>query len=239
MSENQSDTLQQQDENVVETTQGSGNASNWLQGNLMYIVGGVIAIVLVIFGIKWYSSNMEEKEQVASLALSRVKTYYDAGEWQKALDGDPNKKVRNETIIGLKSIVDEYESTSAGKSAALYAGNAFVMLKKMDEAEKYFEIASKADSKIVVVGAKSGLAGCLESKKNYKEAADIYEKLLEMADEVGGKDRYELYAGLCYEKLGDKVNSEKMYRNLLAEFENSEYAGEAKSGLVRLGMVVE
>jgi len=239
MSENQADTLQQDVGNVVVPSHGTKDASLWLQGNLKYIIVGIVGIIIVIFGIQWYSNNKSESEASAGLALSRVRTYYDAGEWQKALDGDPNKKVRNESVIGLKAIVDEYGSTSAGRSAALFAGNALIMQKKMDEAENYFEIASKADSKIVVVGAKSGLASCLEAKQNYKEAAEIYEKLLSEAEVVGGKDRFELYAGLCYEKLGDKAKSEKMYRDLLAEFESSEFAAEAKSGLVRLGTVVE
>jgi hypothetical protein len=48
-----------------------------------------------------------------------------------------------------------------------------------------------------------------------------------------------LQAALCYEKAGKADDAIRLYRSLLAEFEFSEYAADAKAGLARLGTVIE
>lgn len=215
------------------------DAKNWVEKNLMLIVAVIAGVAVLIGGYAWYSKYSAENEELASLALSRVKSYYEAGDYQKALNGDPSKTVRGEQVIGLQAIVDEYGGTNASKVASLYAGNALLALNKASEAESYFDKASGSSSEIVAVGGKSGVAACKEQAGDYQSAAGIYEGMISQAEKTGSKDRTLLMAGLSYEKAGNKEKAEKMYRDLLAEFENSELVGEAKSGLVRIGTVLD
>lgn len=198
------------------------------------------AALAVIVGIFFFMKHLNEKKRMeASAALSRIMPMYEQGDYMKALTGDGVPPVLGQKVLGLKALVEEYGSTPAGKLAALYAGDAFLALNKAGEAKTYYEKASEADSDYLKRGANAGLGACLENVKNYKEAADYYLKAAEMSEEPGIKSRYTYYSGLCYEKLGDKTNAEKMYREVLDVRQMNEFTGFAKSALIRLGMIIE
>jgi tetratricopeptide (TPR) repeat protein len=214
----------------------------YVDQNSKKIIGISIAVVIavalffVIRGI--VQKNQEEDRQQASVTLTRILPYYQANDCQKALYGDPTKTVRNQKIIGLVEIVDKYKGTKQGKIAALYAGNCFLTLNKTDKAIEYFDIALDSPSQIVMEGASAGLGKSNELKGNYKDAASNYEKASGYSITYGAKDRYQFYAGLCYEKLGEKDKAEKIYREIV-NANRSEFVGPAKTGLVRLGTIIE
>jgi len=210
-----------------------------ITGNRNAVIGSVIAVILIVTGVWYYRSVQAEKSAEASLALSRIMPYVEAGDIQKALQGDPTKKVRGNDIIGLIAIVDQYESTEAGKTAALHAANAQLSTKNFSEAERLFDIATGSSSPFVKASAQAGMASTKEAQNQFSDAASLYEKAVAMSEESGNKDKYQYYAALCYEKAGNKESAKTMYENLLAEFEFSEFAGEAKAGLTRIGMVVD
>lgn len=228
----------------IEESSGSSEASGGalkgrVSGNRNATLIAVAVALIAIVGFWLYRSSDFGDSPEASLALSRIMPYVEAGDMQKALNGDPTKKVRGEDVLGLAAIVDQYSSSHAGKTAALHAAIASLSLKKTDDAKRYFEIAEGSSSSYVAAGAQAGLASVKESEGDYVGAAELYEKAVVSSENSGAKDKYEYYAGMCYEKSGDKVKAQKMYENLLAEFEFSEFAGEAKAGLTRLGIVVE
>ncbi|MDW8075069.1 MAG: tetratricopeptide repeat protein [Bacteroidota bacterium] len=203
---------------------------------------GTIGIGIVLVGIAlfaWWRSIQQEQEQEASLALSRVLPYIEAQQYDAALNGDPKKTVRGEPIQGLLAIADTYGGTAAGKAAALYAGHIYLERQRYDEAERYFEQAEASSSTVVRIGALAGLAVCKEQRKQFQEAAQLYERLTAETESTGMKDKYTLFAAQCYEKAGDTEQAIRLYKALLAEFEFSEYAADAKAGLVRLGMVID
>lgn len=231
----------QEQPEVISTTAELNTSSKKerVLGNRNAIIGAIVVVLLAIVGVTYYRSVKTEKEAEASLALSRIMPYVEAGDMQKALQGDPVKKVRGNDISGLISIVDQYESTGAGKTAALHAAIASVALKNYSDAERFFDIASGSESQYVSASAQAGMAAVKEAQGQYADAATLYEKATSLSEKNGNKDKYEYYAGLCYEKAGNKESAKNMYENLLAEFEFSEFAGEAKAGLTRLGIVVD
>lgn len=230
-------TQAQPDENKVVKLQ------QWIEQNskkVMIISIAVIAVTVGFFVIKGIiEKNNEEKNLKSSVALNRVLQYFSSGDYQKALDGDPNATVRGEKIIGLKAIADEYSGYDAGKIAALYAGNCLIMMNRHSEAEKYFDIASGSDSKMLQMGAYAGLGSVDEVKGDFNSALKNYEKATELAGNDDSKFRYTYYTGLCYEKINNKQKAEEMYRYILDEAKNSEFIRFAKMGLVRIGTIIE
>gem|GEM_PF-244179 len=203
---------------------------------------GVLALVVVGLAVAAYAlwhSWAQEREAEASLALSRVLPYLEAQQYDEALNGDPKKTVRGEPVQGLLAIADTYSGTAAGKTAALYAGHIYFDRKRYQEAERYFEQAEGSDAPLVRIGAIAGRAACKEQQNQLAEAAALYESILPDAEQIGAKDKYTLFAAQCYEKAGNKDQAIGLYKALLAEFEFSEYAADAKAGLARLGTVVE
>jgi len=233
-------------ESTIETTENGWNVREEIpeQDALIaklkmfgYVLVGILAIG---FGYYFYSGMQETTNEEAMTALSRISSYYETGQFQKALDGDPARSIRGGKVMGLKAIVSEYGGTPAGAFAALYAGTSLLNIGKYSEAMPYFESAAGRDDQTVSAGGKAGLAACKEELKNYEEAATLYESA------AGAKDsplyeRYALFAALNYEKAtagGSGSAKEKaitIMKGLVAKNSGSDYTNEAKMGLARLG----
>ena len=208
--------------------------------NNKYLVIGLCAgIILVIAVVLIFFTNKDAKENEASLVLSRVMPYFSNSNFELALNGEPKVKIRGESVVGMLGIVDKYAGTASGKLAALYVGNIYLFQNKFKEAEEYFDIALKANSKLVQTGANAGLGACLESKNKFEEAAEYYEVASKLAVDDGTVDRYLYYTGLCYEKAKKSSEAEKYYREIVNKNQFSEFLNSAKSGLIRIGTIIE
>lgn len=230
------------EQNINEETPQKGRLQLFIEENQKAINIGaiaVIALVVIIFVVRYFvSKSEEEKENKASVAISRILPYIENAEYEIALRGDKTKKVRGEDVIGLIEIVKKYKGVPQSYVAAVYAGNCYLQLEKYQEAIEYFKIALGSKSSIVLEGASAGLGVCYESLNNYSEAAKYYEMASNYALPVGVKDRYMYFQALCLEKLGDKKKAEKVFRTIIGN-NQSEFVGFAKAGLVRLGTIIE
>lgn len=196
----------------------------------------VIALVAVLIYMR-YTANQNEIK--ASTLMTRVVSYYEDGDFDKALNGDPEKTYLGEKVFGLKYIADEFKSTSQGKIASLYTATIYVSQGDYDNALNYFETASKSDADIIKMGGMAGIASVNEYKGNLSEAAQNYITAAQLAEDDNTKSRYLFYAGLCFEKSGDNANAEKNYRTLIEENQLTEFTPMAKSGLIRIGTIIE
>lgn len=220
-------------QDIVERSQG------FLQKNRILLIAAAAAIVIVVAAIFIFVNARNTAENEASLALSRIMPVYQQNDLEKALNGDPAMLIRGTALQGLRSIADQYESTDAGKVAALLAGNALVATQKPSEALKYFDIASSAGADDIKAGAAAGVGTCNEFEGKFDEAANNYEKASQLAPLDAVKSRYQYYAAICYEKVGNKEKALELYKSLVDEFQMTEFAASAKKGLVRLGTIIE
>lgn len=198
---------------------------------------GLVAVIAIV-SIFWFRSS-SEKEEKASLYLSRIMPDYDSGNYELALKGDKNKKVRGESVYGLEYIANEYGGTESGKIAALYAGKCFMELDKNNKALEYFEIASESNSAVIKQGAFTAIATIYEQQNKPKNAAEMYYKAASFAIEKEVKARLLLYSAMNYAKAKDKENAIKNYREVIGLYEFSEYGDLAKMGLTELGIVID
>jgi len=200
-----------------------------------------LAVVIALIGIFYYYSYTSVKNaEKAATALSRIRPYFEQGEFSRALHGrDSVPAVRGESVPGLVDIVDSYGSTVSGRLAAMFAGEAFLNLNDYENANTYFTKATGSKSDLVKVGAFAGLGICYEKEENYKEAIKQYERASQLAEVPSMKGRYILYSALCYEKLGENQKAEELFRDLVNDRDYLEFANIAKSGLIRLGTIIE
>lgn len=215
------------------------STNQFITSKIKLVAAGALVVILGAAAVIYYISSSKESATQASLELSRTMGYYEAGDWVKALEGDPSKQVRGEAVIGLKAILDEYGGSESGKTAAFYAGTALVQQQKYTEAPEYFEHASSSDSPIVELGAKAGLALCKEKNGDYSSAADLYYDAANLGKSVGMEERYKFYSALNYEKSNMKDKAISIYVELSMQNSASEFAGEAKNSLARLGTIIE
>lgn len=227
------------EETNLQTSAAPSMLPDPVKKNIIYAGVAIGVVVLAVIGIFFYRNSAEKKQVEADLALSRVQNFYETGDYAKALNGDPSLIMGGQSVIGLKKIAKDYEGTEPGKLAALYAGNALAIQNNYTEAQEYYTIAEGADADLTKMGAMAGLAAVKDKAGQYKDAAELYKKAADIADKTGNKEFYQLSAALLYEKANDKNEAIKLYREIVASNEFSEFAGEAKAGILRLGETLE
>lgn len=225
------------EEQIEQTPENT--SSNFFTTTLGKIAIVVVLLVVSISGVLYWQSLQKENAQKASLALSRIRTYYESGDYQRALNGDPGAQIRGESIQGLSSIVSEYGSTASGKTAAYYAGVAYVNLKKYSEATAMFEKASGSESDVVKAGALAGLAVIAEHNNNFASASEQYVKASGLAQDDVSKARFLYFSAICLEKISKKEEAISQFKEVVNKYSQTEYAGDSKAGLVRLGTIID
>jgi tetratricopeptide (TPR) repeat protein len=214
-------------------------SSNFIQKNSTLII--IISIVIIAgAGIGIFMQNKAEEDNLkASQMLTRVLPYLESGEYDKAINGDPEKMYGNQSVEGLEAIVSKYGGTDAGESATLLLGKSYLETGDFQKAENYFRKVENSGKKIIVKGAKAGLAATKEQAGNFKEAAALYGEAATLAEDEGTKLRYLYFEGLCLENSGDTAGAEEVYRKIIGTNPGSDMAANAKQGLYRLGMIIE
>jgi tetratricopeptide (TPR) repeat protein len=202
------------------------------------VLGIFLVVVLAAVGYYYYSSNQAEKaEREAAVALSKVLTEYDAGNYSVALDGGVGAD--GSEVTGLASIAEKYDDVAEGKLAALYAGNAHADGGQYDDAKRFFEMATASDASLVKSGAYAGLALVAENNNDYSTAADNYKNAAENLEEPTLKAKYLYYSALNREEAGNKDEAKKIYESIVDIAESSEFAKQSKAKLASLGTKID
>jgi len=234
--------FENQEENFGEIipTEKKTGIDGFIQKNGRMIITVSLAAIILVGLILLFRSNSAKNEANASLALSRIETFYTNGEFEIALHGsDTLPLIRGERIIGLVAIVSEYGSTKAGQRATLFAADSYFNLGDFAEAKKYYEKAIKSNIDVVKIGGLAGTAACNEKAGKLKEAADDYIKAADLVQSETLKLRYMYFGGLCYEKAGNTDLAIKAFRNIINLNKFGEFNNLAKAGIVRLGENIE
>jgi tetratricopeptide (TPR) repeat protein len=214
-------------------------SQDFVQQNKGMITVVSIVIIAIIALAYYYRVKTAEDIKEASVELSRITPLYQEGEYEKALNGDPEYTVRGENVLGLTQIAEEYSGTEQGRLAALYAGKSYLHLGDFVNAKKYFDIALDSDAELTRMGANAGLAVCYENDGSYSEAASYYEQAANLAPKSEIKYRYMYFSGLCFEKAENKQKASKLYKDIVFMSDKSQYAGEARVRLDAIGTVIE
>ncbi len=205
-----------------------GNLSAFYDVNKKNIGIAVAGLVVLVFGIWWYTQNQKTNNELASTALGSVYSYVDNNQYQIAIDGVPERK-----ITGLKTIVDKYSGTDAGNLARFYLANSYYHLGKYDEALQQFE-DFKGKDQFLVVSRLTGIAQCYEAKGNYEKAADNYEKAsVDNPKEVEAASNLNNAAN-DYMRAGKKDRALELFKKLKKDYPTSQYARDADRYIARL-----
>lgn len=93
------------------------------------IIGGVIALIVVVAGFIMYQHfYAEPREEKAQAALFKGQEYFEQDAYEQALNGD------SIGYIGFLKVADEYNGTKAANLAKAYAGICYAHLDKYEEA---------------------------------------------------------------------------------------------------------
>lgn len=205
----------------------------WIKNQKVVSYTGLGALVVVVGAVLWVSRQGANTRD-AELALARIQSYYDAGQYQKAIDGDSAKTIRGQQVRGLQAIVREYGGTNPGKLASLYLGNCYYNLGKFDEAQDAFSNAEGLKEPVLSAAAYAGEAAVAESHKKFEEAGKLFERAAGMFEGNPNSSVYIVSAARCFAQSLQVSKAIELYRRVVFEFAGTSAEETAKHALAEL-----
>ena len=148
------------------------------------IVGAVLAIILVVAGIVMYKNlYAAPREEKAQAALFKGEEYFEADQYEQALNGD------SIGYAGFLKVAEEYSGTDAANLAKAYAGICYAHLGKYEEAIKQLESFSGNDQ-MVSPAMKGTIGNCYAKLGQLDKAAST---LLQAAKEADNNSLSPIY----------------------------------------------
>lgn len=186
------------------------------------IIIGVVAILLVVAGAILYNAYVAgPREDKASTAIAKGEQYFNAEQFDKALNGD------GAGYVGFVKIASDYSSTDAGNLANLYAGLSYFNLGKYTEAVTYLEKFSPKGDAMVSPTATAALANAYAQTGNVDKDISTLKKAADMADSKADdvnnsiSPTFLLQAGKLLESQNKKDEALKLYQDIKKKYVNS------------------
>ena len=162
-------------------------------------------IVCIVLYNNFYKAPREE---AASAALAKGEVYFQAGNYETALNGD------SINYFGFNKIIDEYSGTDAANLAKAYAGLSLAQTGKYEEAIKYLEDFSGSDD-YLSASVMAATGNCYANIGKVEKAASLLAKAAKKADAQSLSPVWYKQAGILYENLGNKAEALKCYKAVL------------------------
>lgn len=140
------------------------------------IIGAVVAIVVIVVGIVAYNNYyVAPREVKAQDAIARAQAYFEADEYDMALNGDSLGSK------GFLKVAEEFSGTKTANLANAYIGICYMQQKKYEEAVKAFD-AFDADDQMVAPALKGAAGNCYAELGQLDKAVSLLQKAASEAD---------------------------------------------------------
>ena len=203
-----------QDEQLQEVNEALSGAGKWIEENsnlISWVVCGIAVVVMGIIAINNYVIKPHALE--ASNENAKAAVYFQAGDFDKALNGDDAE------CIGFEAIANEYSFYQQGKLAALYAGICYYEKGEYEEAAKYLKKFS-ADDLNIDPAANQLLGDAYVELQEYDKAAKAFEAAAKSGNELIAPMSLKK-AGIVYLHEDQKAKALKAFKTIKADYPNS------------------
>lgn len=180
---------------------------------IVIAVVAIIVLAAIIIGYVQFIRN--PRIQKANEALAKCETYFQADNYDKALNGD------GQGCIGLLKVIDEFGSTKAGNLAKLYAGQCYAQTEKWEEAKKQLESFSLQDDAIISPAALGLLGNVYANLNDNEKAVATLKKAAKLADNGSLSPIFLMQAGELLESMGKADEALKLYQEVKDNYKNS------------------
>ena len=179
------------------------------------ILIGAAVVALLVVAIVLLSNKRNSDNKNAAELLSKVIPLYEAGQFREAVDG-----IASSRVLGLKKIVSDYGSTENGETAKIYLANSYVMLGNLDLAYEEYNSYSGSNP-LFKATALAGKAGCLEVKKDFEKAADLFKDAAKVSKGNSANSEYLLKAGIDFIKIRKKEEAKSVFETIKKDYKNT------------------
>lgn len=190
-------------------------SETFIEKNKKAIIGAIAAIVIIVAGVIIYKNYIKEpKEKAANEAIFKGQNYFQAQQYELALNGD------SIDFIGFAKAAKEYSGTAAGELANYYAGICLARTGKYQEAISYLEKFDTGD-RFITPAAKAAMGNCYAYLENYEKAASLLTEAAKMSGSFSVSPIWLRQAGEIYEKMGKKAEALNAYQTIKDKYSAS------------------
>lgn len=204
--------VQQAPENIEAVTKTEAFIDKYKK-HIVYCVCAIVVVAAAIIGYTQFISK--PRAQKANEALFRCETYFQADNYDKALNGD------GQGCVGFLKVIDEYGCTDAANLAKLYAGICYAQTDKWQEAADMLEDFSLQDDAIISPTALAALGNVYANLGDNEKAIKTLLKAAKTADNASLTPTFLLQAGELYEAEGKPEKALELYQEIKNEYVNS------------------
>ena len=181
------------------------------QKQIVWVVGAILGVVVLYMAFQRF--YVEKQAQEAAAQMFPAEQYFEAEDWERALDGDGN-------YPGFDDIINDYRFTPSANLAKYYAGICCLQLGEYEEAISYLSRFKTKDiilSSIALGGIGDAYAQLDESDK----AVNFYRKAAERNSNEFTSPLYLMRAGILLENEGRLKEAGEVYERIKTEYSTS------------------
>jgi len=176
------------------------------------IIIGAVALAVVALGLILYYNNLQAENERAMTELGKVYPVYDQENYQRAIDGIPERG-----IMGLRDIAVNFKRTEAGKIATFYLANAYYHLGQYDEAYRYFDDFRGSDN-LLRASALAGKAAIYEIRGEHAQAAELFERAATRFGQTAITPENLKHAGRNYLEAGNAAKALRIFEKIQNDY---------------------
>ncbi len=201
---------------------------SFVQKNLRIIVVICVVVVVVVIAYVLGRIFINQRNQKATEALYPCEQYFQAANFEKALEGD------GQLCVGFLTVADQYSMTKTGNLAKLYAGLSYAKLGNYEEAKKYLEKFSPKNDAMISPAAMGALGNTYVQLGDAQKGAETLEKAAKKADNTVLSPLFLVQAGEIYESLGKTDKALQLYEQVKARYRASVQGSEIEKYIERV-----
>lgn len=217
-----------QDEVLIDITEVTGQAEDFLERYQKQILIVVTAIVVIVGGYLAYRNLIikpKQKEVIAQMAQA---------EWQFERDSFALALANpGAGYPGFADIVKQYAGTDGGNAALYYAGICCLNMGQFDAAISYLEDFS-ASGELTPAMKYGALGDAYAEKGDLDKALGLYKKAANETDNEVITPYYLKKVAMLSEKQGKTEDAKAAWGKIKSDYPGTPEAGDAEKCLVRL-----
>lgn len=211
--------FKKEDEQLQNVGEALSTAGQWFEKNeniITWVLTGVIIVVLGVVALNRYVIIPKGLE--AANENAKCETYFLAGDYAKALNGD------EADCLGFEEVANNYGVFKQGKLAALYAGICYFEQGEYEEAAKFLKKFNAKD--LTLNPAASQLLGdAYVELEDYAKAAHAFEAAAKSGNQMIAPMSLKK-AGIVYLEMGNKAAAKKAFTTIKNDFALSQEASD-------------
>lgn len=208
-----------EDEQLQEVGEALSTTGQWIEDNsnlITWIITGIVVVVLGVIAINNYV--IKPKAAEASNENAKSVVYFQAGDFEKALNGDDAE------CIGFAETADNYKMYQTGKLAALYAGICYYQLGDYEQAAKYLKHFNANDVNIAPA-ANQMLGDAYVELQEYGKAVRAFENAANSENDLIAPMSLKK-AGIVYLEMGDNRSAKHAFETIKEKYPQSQEAND-------------